>query len=81
MKHKEHEVYYATKILRKERLVKMKQVKHVLLEKKVLQSIRYPFVVHMEFFIMDNSNLYFIMPYISGGELYTHMKRFLLHSL
>lgn len=59
----------------------MKQVKHALHEKKILQSIRYPFVVHMEFFIMDNSNVYFIMPYISGGELYTHIKRFAVYLL
>lgn len=78
MKYKENETYYASKVMRKERLVKQKQVKHALLEKKVLQSIRYPYVVHMEYFIMDNSSIYFVMPYISGGELYTHMKRFSL---
>lgn len=75
MKYKEADALLASKIMRKERLVKMKQVKHALLEKKVLQSIRYPLVVHMEYFLMDNTNIYFVMPYISGGELYTHMKR------
>lgn len=77
MKHKETETHYAAKAMKKERLVKTKQVKHALLEKRVLQSIRYPFVVHMEYFIMDKTNIYFVMPYISGGELYAHMKRFL----
>lgn len=79
MKHKENEGYYASKILRKERLVKMKQIKHTLHEKRILQSIRHPFVVHMEYFIMDNNNLYFVMPYVSGGELYTYMRRFTLY--
>lgn len=76
MKHKETDLYYAAKVMKKERLVKSKQVKHALIEKQVLQSIRYPLVVHMDYFLMDKASIYLVMPYVSGGELYAHMKRF-----
>lgn len=75
MKHKSSNKYYAAKLMKKERLVKKKRIQSALNEKKVLQSVHYPFVVNMEYFAMDNTYLYFVMPYIAGGELYTHLKR------
>jgi len=49
VKHKPTSTYYAMKILDKAKLVKMKQVDHTRNEKRILQSISFPFMVFMEF--------------------------------
>lgn len=50
VKHKPTSTHYAMKILDKAKLVKTKQVGHTLNEKRILQSISFPFMVFMEFF-------------------------------
>ncbi|XP_049869376.1 cAMP-dependent protein kinase catalytic subunit alpha-like [Pectinophora gossypiella] len=76
MRHKKKEnKYYAMKVLDKERIIKMKQVEHTLYEKRILEAIRFPFMVSMEFSFKDNSNIYFVMPFIQGGEMFTHLRR------
>ncbi|KAK9888356.1 hypothetical protein WA026_000610 [Henosepilachna vigintioctopunctata] len=67
--------YYAMKVLDKRRIIKLKQVDHTLYEKNILAAVRFPFFVHLEYFYKDNSYLYFIMPFISGGEMFTHLRR------
>lgn len=49
VKYKSTSTFYAMKILDKRKLVKMKQVDHTRNEKRVLQSVGFPFTVFMEF--------------------------------
>lgn len=67
--------YYAMKVLEKEKIIKMKQVEHTLYEKRILEAIRFPFTVLMEASFKDNSYIYFIMPFVPGGEMFTHLRR------
>ncbi|KAL1124158.1 hypothetical protein AAG570_001928 [Ranatra chinensis] len=67
--------YYAMKILDKGSIIKAKQLDHTLNEKRILQALNFPFVVYMEFSLKDNSYLYFTMPFIAGGEMFTHLRR------
>ncbi|XP_043492016.1 cAMP-dependent protein kinase catalytic subunit beta-like [Polistes fuscatus] len=75
VKHKATSGFYAMKILQKARIVKLKQIEHAYNEKKILQCIKYPFIVFMEFFFTDNSYLYMVLPYVNGGEMFTHLRR------
>lgn len=75
-KHKASNRVYAIKLLIKKHVVKSKQIQHTLNEKVVLESLNFPFVVHLECFFQDNSHLYFTLPLISGGELFTHLRKF-----
>ncbi|XP_057317931.1 cAMP-dependent protein kinase catalytic subunit 1-like [Microplitis mediator] len=75
IKHKETSLYYAMKILDKRKIVKTKQVEHTRNEKRVLQSINYPFVVTLKYFFKDNSFLYMVLPFINGGELFSYLRR------
>ena len=66
---------YALKMLKKENIVKMKQVEHTLNEKKILTAIDFPFIVRLLWSFKDNSNLYMVLEYVSGGEMFTHLRR------
>lgn len=67
--------FYAMKILDKQKIVKLQQVEHTLNEKKILHAINYPFVVGLKFHFKDNTNLYMLMEFVTGGEMFSHLRR------
>lgn len=75
LKHTKSYKYYAMKVLEKARIIKTKQVDHTLYEKRILEAIRFPFTVSMECSYKDNSYIYFVMPFVPGGEMFTHLRR------
>lgn len=74
-RHKESSKYHAMKILEKGKVIKLKQVEHTLNEKRVLICCKHPFIVEMAYAFKDNSNLYMIMQYVPGGEIFSHLRR------
>ncbi|KAJ9594900.1 hypothetical protein L9F63_013805 [Diploptera punctata] len=67
--------YHAMKILRKIQIKKTKQIDHTLNEKQILEAIKFPFIVYLQCSFKDNSNIYFVMPFITGGEMFTHLRQ------
>jgi protein kinase A len=78
VQHKSAKDYYAMKILDKQKIVKLKQVEHTLNEKKILRCITFPFVVYLKFSFKDTTNLYMLMDFINGGEMFVSFKVLIL---
>ncbi|KAJ2747587.1 cAMP-dependent protein kinase catalytic subunit [Coemansia sp. BCRC 34301] len=67
--------YFAMKVLRKSQVVKLKQVEHINNEKNILEVARHPFIVQLECTMQNERNLYMLMEYVPGGELFSHLRR------
>jgi protein kinase A len=68
--------YHAMKVVEKEIVVERKHVKHLIFEKKILECVHFPFLVSLDVAFKDNVYLYFILPYISGGEMFTYIQKY-----
>jgi len=67
---------YAMKSLKKDILIDQEQIESTLLEKKILESMDHPFIVGLIFCFQTEDRLYFVMPFLRGGELFQHLRRF-----
>jgi serum/glucocorticoid-regulated kinase 2 len=65
---------YAMKSLKKDILIDQDQIENTLLEKKILMSLEHPFLVGMIFCFQTEDRIYFVMPFLRGGELFQHLK-------
>ncbi len=75
VKHKENGKLYAMKLLEKSSVVKSKQVEHTLNEKKILSAIGFPFLTSYFCSFKDNANLYIVLEFVAGGEMFKQLVR------
>ncbi|KAI7879840.1 kinase-like domain-containing protein [Mucor mucedo] len=67
--------YYAIKVLKKTEVVRLKQVEHTNNEKHILESVANPFLVNLWGTFQDDANLYMVMDYVPGGELFSVLRK------
>ena len=70
-----HETY-AMKSLKKDILIEQEQIENTLLEKQILQTIDYLLLCGLDFCFQTEERIYFVMPFLSGGELFQHLIKF-----
>ena len=68
-----HEIY-AMKSLQKDILIEKGQIENTLFEKQLLQSIDYPLLCGLVFCFQNEERIFFIMPFLAGGELFQHLR-------
>ena len=66
---------YAMKILKKTMVCDKNEVEHTLTENRVLRTIRHPFIVGLKYSFTTEDRLCFVTEYVSGGELFVHLRK------
>ena len=74
-KHKATGTHYAMKVQKKHDVIRLKQVEHVLSEKKILGAMNHPFIVRMPAAFQDSKNLYMVLEVVMGGEIFSHLRK------
>ena len=72
---KHNQRFYAVKVLKKQQVVKMKQVEHTNDERKMLQEVKHPFLITLWGTFQDSRNLYMVMDFVEGGELFSLLRK------
>ena len=75
VKYFENNKIYAMKILKKEEIIKRKQINHTKTERLILEKLNHPFIAKLKFAFQDEQKLYLVTEFMQGGELYFHLKR------
>lgn len=72
---KHNQRFYAIKVLKKAQVVKMKQIEHTNDERRMLQRVKHPFLITLWGTFQDSKNLYMVMDFIEGGELFSLLRK------
>ncbi|KAM6949019.1 LOW QUALITY PROTEIN: RAC-beta serine/threonine-protein kinase-like [Aplochiton taeniatus] len=75
VKEKATGMYYAMKIIRKEHVITKVNVQHTISESRVLQKIKHPFLITLQYAFQTHDRLFFVMEFANGGELFFHLSR------
>ena len=67
--------FYALKVLKKQNIVKLKQVEHTCEERRILSKIKHPFLIQLWGTFSGSKNLYMVTDYVEGGELFSLLRR------
>jgi len=62
-------------MLKKREIIRLKQVEHIRAEKSILSHIAHPFIVNLYAAFQDQANLYMLMEYVIGGELFSQLRK------
>ena len=71
----ETKILYALKAISKMEIINSDNINHVKIERKLLQEFKHPFLLYLDYAFHDDDMIYFILPFIQGGDLFTHLKR------
>lgn len=65
---------FAIKVLKKADMIRKNAVESILAERDILISVRNPFVVRFFYSFTSRENLYLVMEYLNGGDLYSLLR-------
>ncbi|XP_052205816.1 probable serine/threonine protein kinase IRE [Diospyros lotus] len=65
---------FAIKVLKKADMIRKNAVESILAERNILISVRNPFVVRFFYSFTCRENLYLVMEYLNGGDLYSMLR-------
>ncbi|GER47942.1 kinase [Striga asiatica] len=65
---------FAIKVLKKLDMLRKNDIDRILAERNILITVRNPFVVRFFYSFTSRDNLYLVMEYLNGGDLYSLLK-------
>ena len=66
---------YAIKVLNKKDVKQKNQVKRILVERDILLKFSNPYIIRFYYSIIGANNLYLVMEYLPGGDLYSLLQK------
>ncbi|KAL0211861.1 hypothetical protein RCL1_005487 [Eukaryota sp. TZLM3-RCL] len=73
--HRPTQRWCAVKILNKMHIVNLKQTIHIVNEREILSRVQHPFIVNLFGTASTKRDIYLIMEFVNGGELFTYLRR------
>lgn len=74
VRHKPSSKIFAMKSLKKSQIFKDNQIRNTKNERDILASTAHNFLVKLHYAFKSETKLHLVMDYVSGGELFTHLK-------
>ena len=65
---------YAIKVIRKKDLQRKNQIEHIKTEREVMAHAEHPFVVRLYYSFTSADNLYMVMEFVNGGDLFSLLR-------
>ena len=56
-------------------MIRRHQKENTLSERLILEKIKHPYIVNLHYAFQTPENLYFVIDFLNGGELYYHLRR------
>lgn len=72
---KDDGVLYAIKIMSKADLIQKNQIEQIKTERDILEQVRHPFVVGLEYCFHSPTRIYIAMRFMQGGELFNLLRK------
>ncbi|GFZ10303.1 protein kinase superfamily protein [Actinidia rufa] len=66
---------FAIKVLKKLDMIRKNDIERILAERNILITVRNPFVVRFFYSFTSRDNLYLVMEYLNGGDLYSLLRK------
>ncbi|XP_020590536.1 probable serine/threonine protein kinase IRE4 isoform X2 [Phalaenopsis equestris] len=66
---------FAIKVLKKLAMIRKNDVERIVAERNILITVRNPFVVRFYYSFTCRENLYLVMEYLNGGDLYSLLRK------
>ena len=66
--------YCVLKVQAKQRIIELNQTEHVTSEVEILRLVQHPNVVKLIGTFQDSRNVYMMLEFISGGEVFSHLR-------
>jgi len=73
VRNKKDKKIYAMKAIRKDIILDAEMVESTQMEKQILEEGNHPFLVGAEYVFQTDMRIFFVMRYVIGGELFTHL--------
>ena len=74
VKYKKDGKYYVMKNMRKDQLISEGLADNILLERSILMEGQCPFILTLSYFLQTPQRIYYICPFIKGGDLFHKLK-------